>query len=124
MTTDPTLEPQEVNRVRRGHRFYPTAAELVAVPRIYETDDTDLAEKVLHLHYFGGACDWWLAEYDPESRIGFGYACLGDPGMAEWGYVDLKELEPINIGLMVVERDLHWQPRPVGAVELPGQAVR
>ncbi len=121
LTTDPTLE--EVNRVRRGHRFYPTAAELAAIPRFYETEDTETAEKVLHLHYFGGSCDWWLTEYDPESHLGFGYACLGDPEMAEWGYVDLKELEPVSVGLVVIERDLHWAPRSVAATELPGQAV-
>jgi hypothetical protein len=122
LTTEPTLE--EVNRARRGHRFYPSGAELAEVPRIYQTDDTDLAQKVLHLHYFGGPADWWLAEYDPESGLGFGYACLGDPDCAEWGYVDLKELEPVSVGLVIVERDVHWTPCTVEAANLPGQAVR
>lgn len=123
MTTENTLPPEEVNRVRRGHRFYPLASELVDVPRIYGSDKTPVAGKVLHLHYFGGPADWWLAEYDPKSRIGFGYACLGDPQLAEWGYVSLEELETLSVGLVIIERDLHWTPRPVSAVDLPGRGV-
>lgn len=113
-----------MNRARRGHRFYPTAAELVGVPGLYETECVGLAEKVIALHFFGGSNDWWLVEYDRSEQTGFGYACLGDPAMAEWGYVDLKELEPINAGLMVIERDLYWRPCRVADVRLPGQAVR
>ena len=41
--------------------------------------------------------DWWLVEYDTEDRIAWGYACLGDPGCAEWGYVSLTELEAITV---------------------------
>ena len=125
MSTNPTLDPQEVNRVRRGHRFYPSPAQLVKVPRTYATDEIALADKVIHLHYFGGACDWWLAEYDPENQIGFGYVCLGDSDLAEWGYVDLKELETLiaHQGLLIIERDCHWTPRRASEANLPGRAA-
>jgi hypothetical protein len=66
-----------------------------------------LAGKIIHLHFFIGSCDWYIAELDDDSWIGFSYVNLGDPQNAEWGYVDLAELEAINIGPgFVVERHL------------------
>lgn len=114
------LPQTETQRLRRGHDFYPPAD--ATVPRLYETEGQPFAEKVLHLHYFAGGCDWWLAEYDPSEGLGFGYACLGDPDNAEWGYVSLPELEGVNLhdGLVIVERDLHWSPSVAGATNLPG----
>ncbi len=109
----------EVNRELRGHVFYPPADALAAVPALYGTEKVPLDDKVIHLHYFVGSCDWWLVEYDPKERMGFGYVCLGDPINAEWGYVDLTELERIEVGPFVVERDLHWTPCRAGEANLP-----
>jgi hypothetical protein len=71
-----------------------------------------VGEKVLHLHYFAAACDWWIAAYDPATGTAFGYASLGDPQNAEWGYVHLPELQQVKVGhgLLIVERDLDWPP--------------
>jgi hypothetical protein len=112
----------ETLQARRGHRFYPTAEEAAGIPRLYATEDQPTRDKVLHLHYFVGGCDWWIAEYDPLTGDGFGYACLGDPGNAEWGYASLVELEGVAVqrGLLVVERDLDWKPRAAREVRLPG----
>ncbi len=90
------------------------------MPALYGTEEVPLDERVIHLHYFVGRCDWWLVEYDPKERQAFGYACLGDPHMAEWGYVDLTELERIQVDQVVVERDLHWTPRKAKEANLPG----
>src|SRR3954454_23030453 len=49
--------------------------------------------------------DWWIAEYRPETGEAFGYASLGIPGCAEWGYIALDELERRNTRGVVVERD-------------------
>jgi hypothetical protein len=78
---------------------------------------------MLHLHYFTGGCDWWIAEYDPATGAAFGYACLGDPACAEWGYLDLSELEQVRVhgGLLIVERDLHWTPTRASDAGLPGR---
>ncbi len=110
----------ETNRELRGHAFYPPADAVAGIPGLYGTEKVPLDEKVIHLHFFVGACDWWLVEYDPKERQGFGYVCLGDPHMAEWGYVDLVELERIQAGPLVVERDLYWTPCTVGRADLPG----
>ncbi len=119
----------------RGHDFWPTPKELARLPRLYATESVPLGERVIWLHYFAGACNWWLVEYDPAERRAFGYVCLGDPTCAEWGYVSLDELEAIHTsgrwltvdqGLAhvlpptVVERDLWWTLKRVREADLPG----
>jgi hypothetical protein len=43
----------------------------------------------------GGTIRWWLAEYDPESKVAFGYVTgfFED----EWGTVSLEELEELEM---------------------------
>jgi hypothetical protein len=109
----------EPHRARRGHDFWPPAEVLEAIPALYATEDVAAADKVVHLHYFVGGCDWWVVELDSIERpqLAFGYVCLGDPQMAEWGYIPLDELaEVFRPPLIIVERDLHWMPRPAGEV--------
>ena len=57
-----------------------------------------------------GAGTWFLSEWIPEDRVFFGFANLGDPEMAELGYVSLDELESFK-GVMGlgIERDLHFK---------------
>ena len=122
----------ETHRPERGHDFYPPADVLAGIPPLYATEDIDTPDKGIHLHYFLGDLDWWVVEYDPVERLAFGYACLGDPDMAEWGYVSLVELEGLfeefgglGIGVilppLLVERDLHWTPRTASEAHLPGR---
>jgi hypothetical protein len=115
----------ETQRKRRGHRFYPTKP-CRSIPALYSTDDTSARYKVLHLHYFAGPCDWWIAEYDPATGTAFGYVNLNCPQDAEWGVIDLTALEPVTVsvhgnGIVVVQRDLDWTPRLAGAANLPGR---
>jgi len=65
-------------------------------------------------------------------------ACTATPQNAEWGYVELAELEALYqeggftptdvsgrvrlLSRLIVERDLDWTPRPVSAARLPGRA--
>jgi hypothetical protein len=81
----------------RGHDFWPSVSVLEAIPALYATEDTPEREKVVHLHYFVGGCDWWVVELDSAERpqLAFGYVCLGDPQMAEWGYIPLDELTEV-----------------------------
>jgi hypothetical protein len=126
MTDQPTTRPAQTQRQRRGHDFYPPDQQAAAIPRLYGTEDTAAGEKVLHLHYVAGGCDWWIAEYDPATGAAFGYASLGDPACAEWGYLHLPELEQGNAasGLVVVERDLDWTPVRAADADLPGRNAR
>ena len=105
----------------RGHDWLPGEDSLAGVPRLYATDGQPFDNKIVHLHYFVGACDWYIAELDAEHRVAFGYANLGDPQNAEWGYIDLNELRDLLAstpqGLpLVVERDLHWTSRPFSEI--------
>ena len=106
----------------RGHDWLPGEDSLAGVPRLYATDGQPFDNKIVHLHFFVGACDWYVAELDEDRRIAFGYANLGDPQCAEWGYIDLNELRdlavrhPVGFPL-VVERDLHWTPRPFSEIK-------
>ena len=100
----------------------PTDKDLAALPGLYETEGIGLEEKVIHMHFFIGNCDWYAAEYDPESRRFFGYAILGgDYENAEWGYFSLDEFLELEIksgGLVFeIDRDLDWRPRPALEVD-------
>ncbi len=127
----------ETRRHERGHAFYPPAAALAVIPSLYATEHIPTESRTVFLHYFVRDCDWWIVELDPDTGLGFGYACLhGDAGNAEWGYVDLTELEALYqpsqlqtdyqsrptriLPRLIVERDLGWTPRPVHSIGLPG----
>ncbi len=126
-------ELPEPHRDWRGHAFWPPASVLEAIPALYATEHQRPTEKVVHLHYFVGPCDWWVVEVDSIERpqLAFGFVCLGDPASAEWGYIDLHELAEVWRPLafeeeapsvvvrslpLIIERDLHWRPRPAGEV--------
>lgn len=103
---------REVNRRLRGHDFLPVGEALTAIPLLRASEHVPLAEKTIHLHFFIGACDWYLAELDDDTWEAFGYANLGDPQSAGWGYFSLLELEAVVMAAgFLVERDLAWTPR-------------
>lgn len=54
------------------------------MPRLYETEDTPAAEKLIWAHFFLGDSHWFAAEFDGKDTF-FGYAVLnGDMMNAEW----------------------------------------
>ncbi len=96
----------------------PTKEELEKVPRLYATEITPLEEKLIHLHFFLGGCDWYMAEYGRGDRLFFGYAILNsDFRNSEWGYISLDELIEIKVGPFEMDRDLHWRMRPAKEVD-------
>jgi len=85
----------------------------VVTPRILETDGEGEAA-IAYAHYFIGGCDWLITEYDPESTLAFGWACLGERTNAELGYIDLAELDAIRIGPgLRVDMETDWEPCPL-----------
>lgn len=128
-------DPEIVHADRqRGHRFQPPARDLARIPALGATEATPCDEKVLHLHYFQGSADWYVAELDPETWRAFGWARI-TPGGGEWGYFDLAELAtawlrlhvhgvteqswdssvpaPLGSWTVRIERDKWWQPAPL-----------
>ncbi len=71
------------------------------------------SDPTIYIHYFCMDCDWWVAEYDPETGRMFGFANRGIPKFAKWTYFSIRELESVSVlgGLMGVERELHWEPK-------------
>lgn len=65
------------------------------LPKLYSTENIKVEDKVLKLRYvaLGSTWEWYLVEYNPETKIAFGYVKgLED----EWGYFSLKNFEDIN----------------------------
>lgn len=89
------------------------AERVKTCPRTYDQDGLGDAA-VAHLHYFHGGADWWITELDRDGLVdqAFGFACLGDPGNAELGYISIREL--VQAG---VELDLHYTPEPLAAIK-------
>ena len=87
----------------------PSKNRLNSIPKLYETESIPLSEKPIHLHFFIGGCDWYIAEYDGNDLF-FGYAILnGDLVNAEWGYISFQELKSLKSGFAEVDHDLHWE---------------
>ena len=88
----------------------PTRQQLDRIPRLYETEHIPTEDKLIYLHFFLGACDWYSAEYDGDDLF-FGFAILNsDYEMAEWGYVSFAELKSISIDGLEIDCDTHWTP--------------
>jgi hypothetical protein len=97
----------------------PNREELDRIPRLYQTEDVPLKDKLIYLHFFIGSCDWFIAEYDGEDLF-WGYAILnGDHDMAEWGYISFTEMKEVKIrGWLEIDRDINWQIRKASEINL------
>jgi hypothetical protein len=98
-------------------------------PHLYEQDGKGY-DAIVHAHYFLGASDWLVTEYDGGIvDMAFGWACLnGDRQNAELGYVELAQLEAVTQSVTItsqgrtmgqlavhVELELDWTPIPLHA---------
>jgi hypothetical protein len=96
----------------------PSQEQLSKIPRLYETEEIPLKDKLIHLHFFIGGCDWYIAETDGEELF-WGYVILNnDFQMAEWGYISFAELKSLKMNdAFEVDNDLHWKVRPAFQIE-------
>jgi Protein of unknown function (DUF2958) len=61
-----------------------------------------------------GAGTWWIAAYDPDTRIAWG---VGDIFVREAGSFSMDEILAFRgIGGLPIERDLYYTPVSVAAV--------
>lgn len=109
------LVASETQSRRRGHRFYPAAAQWDRIPTVedvYRMEDVDSA--TVHAHYFSAGTDHYVVGVDDDG-MAFGYADMGYP---EWGSFYLPELEEVRThgGLNIVERDCYWSKGPANEV--------
>ena len=84
-----------------------------------------LEAKQIHLHFFIGGCDWYIAEYDGDDLF-WGFAILNeDYEMAEWGYMSLSELRAIRVnGWLEIDCNIFWKVRPAIEVDKICEAQR
>jgi hypothetical protein len=103
----------------------PSAERLAKLPRLYETEQVGLKDKLIYLHFFIGGSDWYAIEFDGQDTF-WGFAILnGDNLNAEWGYFSLTELQQIRVGGWVevdCELEEHWEVRPASNVGKINQA--
>ena len=103
----------------------PTEEELRKLPKLYETEEVSLEEKLIHMHFFIGGCDWYISEYDQDNHLFFGYAILNnDLQNSEWGYISYDELRDISIQGIEIDRDLYWKPQRALEVDRIKEAYR
>lgn len=103
------------------------AKTIRGIPVTYNTEEVETADKVLHLHYFGGGVDAWIVERDVgdtpdqdglgEQLQAFGKITVMGGGWrdAEWGYISIQEL--IENG---IELDFYWEAKTVKEMERGG----
>jgi hypothetical protein len=105
----------------------PTIERLNKIPRLYETEDIPLKDKLIYLHFFIGGSDWFICEYDGKDMF-FGYCVLNnDLEMAEWGYVAFSELKSLKVnGWLEVDCELEefWKIKKACSVEKIRKANR
>lgn len=97
----------------------PSKKQLSTLPTLYATENVPLKDKIIHLHFFIGGCDWFIAEFDGDDLF-FGFTILNqDYQNAEWGYISFGELKSIKVqGWLEIDRDIHWKVRPAKEVDL------
>jgi hypothetical protein len=97
----------------------PSKERLARIPRLYETELIPLRDKLIHLHFFIGGSDWYIAECDGDDML-WGFAILSnDLQDAEWGYVSLSELKSISFCGIEIDCELeeYWKVRRAAEVE-------
>jgi hypothetical protein len=84
----------------------PTKLRLAKIPKLYTTENTQLKDKLIYLHFFMTASDWYICEFDGED-IFWGYAVINNNfDMAEWGYISFKELRALSLCGIEVDCEL------------------
>ncbi len=91
-------------------RNRPTEEQLNRIPDLYKTEKIPPGNKIIHLHFFFGSSDWYVAEYDGENLF-FGFVILNnDMDNAEWGYFSFTELDEFKFNGMEIECESCWEP--------------
>ena len=97
----------------------PRKARLVEIPGLYETEKIPLAKKLIYLHFFLNACDWYVAEFDGDDTF-WGYYILNGNEECEWGYTSFAGLRELKICEWVevsCEPEESWVIRPAHEIE-------
>ncbi len=81
-----------------------------AIPPLGSTSENP--DPLFHVKWFtpDSGFTWYVAEFDPESKIAYGFVVGPFP---EWGTFSLAEIRQLRGSLnLPVERDVHFTPCP------------
>jgi len=103
----------------------PTMEQLNKLPRLYETENICLGEKIVHLHFTADRCHWWAIEWDDQDTF-FGHVLLNEWNQeAKFGYFNLSELLDIKVwGWLEVLNNPFWIPKPMKEIALIPKTFR
>jgi hypothetical protein len=76
----------------------------------------DIPDPVVIAKFFNpcGAGTWYATEYDPETKLFFGYVSISGDHCDEWGYFSLEEMQSIQLPFgLSIERDLYFKEKPI-----------
>ena len=73
---------------------------------MYETEEQTIKKITAKFFHPMSAYTFYMVEYDPKDRLGFGYVTGTD--FPEWGYVSMDELQTTKVMGIGIERDLHF----------------
>lgn len=82
---------------------------------LYSQEAASDPEVCAKLFFIAGSATWYVTEYDPETRIGFGYVT----GFAadEWGYFSISEMQATRFaGICAFEVDLYFESKKASTV--------
>jgi hypothetical protein len=118
----------EPNRQLRGHAFLPPAEHLAEIPGIAAARRVRPAQRIVWLHYFTGYTDWYVCGLDQHTDEAYGYVIEPTAGISQWSYCSLHTMCLLIFPadpLLLVRRDLHWQPSLAAQLlHPPGSALR
>ncbi len=82
----------------------PTKERLDKIAKLYETEHTLFENKIIHLHFFIGGCDWFICEDDGQDTF-FGFCVLNNHlEFTKWGLG--FESSVCKITTLLLKRDL------------------
>jgi len=96
----------------------PSKQTLSKIPCLYKTEGVSLKDKQIHLHFFIGGSDFYIAEYDGDTLF-WGFTILkGDGQNAEWGYISFTELKEIKIGAGIeIDCEINWTVKKASEID-------
>jgi len=89
--------------------------------RFKEIGEQDTKDPIVVVKFFNpsGIGNWFATEYDPETKIFFGYVSLFEDHCDEWGSFSLAELEDFTSGLKLgIERDLYCGEKRISEFDI------
>ncbi len=79
----------------------------------------DIADPIVVAKFFNptGAGTWYATEYDPASKMFFGYVSIFGDWNDEWGSFSLEELQQYSGSFGIgIERDRYFDEQPISEI--------